>query len=302
MGTLTRRNEAALFNVAVAVSVALVSTAAALLYRKYRLKNAKSREDTQRVEPINNPVLLAAFEEAAERIGKMPASKLSNEDRLLLYALYKQTTVGDAPASFSLSSSWNIIKEQAKHTTWSRLIGFPRETAAAKYIALVEELEARDENYVPKDQDGLASGLFAPTVSRPAMENGGYENGDDSPESQLLLAASENDVTTLEGLLEMGVDVNYQDSQDGQTAMHLAADKGSIQCVEKLLQHGANASAKDHDGISVLQAAVIAGHVDTCRLLLKHGADPDQEDTDGDTPRSCAKDDGSAEMKKLFKF
>ena len=45
---------------------------------------------------------------------------------------------------------------------------------------------------------------------------------------------------------------------------------------------------------------MIAGQVPACRLLLKYGADPDQADHDGDTPRHCAADDGSEEMKLLF--
>ena len=66
------------------------------------------------------------------------------------------------------------------------------------------------------------------------------------------------------------------------------------------LNNGADANSVDREGISVLQAAVIGGSIETVKLLLDAGADPDHEDVDGDTPRSCANDDGSEEIKQLF--
>ena len=50
----------------------------------------------------------------------------------------------------------------------------------------------------------------------------------------------------------------------------------------------------------VLQAAVIAGHFEIAHFLLQNGANADQADFDGDTPRTCALDDGSDELRQLF--
>jgi hypothetical protein len=81
----------------------------------------------------------------------------------------------------------------------------------------------------------------------------------------------------------------------------VAADQGFNDVVICLLNAGARVDAADQDGISVLQAAVIAGQTETCRILWQQfKADPDQPDHDGDTPRLCAQDDGSREMKLLF--
>jgi acyl-CoA-binding protein len=169
--------------------------------------------------------------------------------------------------------------------------------------------------------DANVRGMFAPaTVSRPGIENGGIIEDDDPTgggvnrngignkttmmEVQLLQAAGRNNIEQVRTILkgtpsQAPVHVNYTD-ESGQTALHLAADKGSIDIVQALLSAGANVNAADHDGISVLQAAVIAGHVATCELLLQSGANPDQPDHDGDTPRSCAGDDGDSKMMLLF--
>jgi len=90
--------------------------------------------------------------------------------------------------------------------------------------------------------------------------------------------------------------------EGGQTALHMAADAGAVESLKLLLEHGADPKAADQYGISVLQAAVIAGHVKISKILIEHGADPDQADEDGDTPRNCAVDDGSADMRFLFRI
>jgi acyl-CoA-binding protein len=106
-----------------------------------------------------------------------------------------------------------------------------------------------------------------------------------------------NDMNTINDMNHVLVTVNALDDA-GQTALHLAADRGHPDCVRILLDHGADIFATDQDGISVFQAAVIAGHFETCRLLLERGADPDQPDVDGDTPRTCAQDD--PELRELL--
>ena len=110
--------------------------------------------------------------------------------------------------------------------------------------------------------------------------------------------ATFNDNTTSNTTTSMNVD---ECDEDGQTALHLAADKGHVDCVNLLLQNGANPNAADTSGISALEAAVIGGNVDVVRILLDAGGDPDQKDIDGETPRTCAEDDDDEEMKILLR-
>lgn len=93
--------------------------------------------------------------------------------------------------------------------------------------------------------------------------------------------------------------IHYRDEL-GQTALHIAADRGCQRAVSWLLEYGADLHAADHDGISVLQAAVIAGNVAICQTLLRYGANPDQPDRDGDTARLCAMDDDCRHLRNLF--
>mmetsp|Transcript_44921 Transcript_44921/g.137177 ORF Transcript_44921/g.137177 Transcript_44921/m.137177 type:complete len:232 (-) Transcript_44921:141-836(-) len=117
--------------------------------------------------------------------------------------------------------------------------------------------------------------------------------------SSLRRAASDGNAAGIQSALIAGAKVSETDDS-GQTALHFAADRGSAECIALLLKAGGDANSADGEGISVLQAAVIGGNVAAVKLLLESGADPDHEDIDGDTPRSCAEDDGSEEMRAFF--
>ena len=62
---------------------------------------------------------------------------------------YKQARCGDAPPNESLSP-WTSVVDRAKHSSWSRRRGIPRAAAAAKYVAIVEELRSADGDSASK--------------------------------------------------------------------------------------------------------------------------------------------------------
>ncbi|GAX12787.1 hypothetical protein FisN_15Hh266 [Fistulifera solaris] len=269
-----------------AVTTAIVVTTTVSWYRRRR----RSSE-----QPVNLPPgpVWDDFRHATQRVHTL---QLNNGDKLILYALYKQATVGDAPPHFQ-TKSWNVVVEQAKWDAWRKVASMTREQAATHYTTAVNELE-QETGVKVKDYDGFG----APTVSLPAVEHGGYDAAKEvaSDASQLLNATAKRDVALVKFLLqEEGVNPNATDDHQ-QTALHMAADKGAIECMKLLLEAGGNPNSADRDGISVLQTAVIAAKRDMVALLLQYGADPDQPDVDGDTPRSCAMQDGSDKMKALF--
>jgi hypothetical protein len=117
---------------------------------------------------------------------------------------------------------------------------------------------------------------------------------------QLRNAAIANDIDALQKAIRDGCDIDAVD-EDGQTALHFAADRKSLDCFSKLIQAGANVNAVDCDGFGVLQVALSSGlNVESIRLLLEAGANPDAFDDDGESPRSWVSEEGNVEMKDLF--
>lgn len=298
MSTRTPKN---FLTIATAVSVAVVGYVAVEWYRTHRRQLAakESRADRQLAQLGDSPAA-TKFKAAATKMRPIFGS-LSEGEQLILYALYKQALFGDAPPSFRPTPSGGL-DEHAKYSSWLHLKGMERAEAMERYSIAAEDIEQRRARGVVEEADDLLQG-FSHAVSRPAVDDGGVDAQAKDPASQLLKAAGEGQWKQLQVVLAQSSNaaalINHCD-ESGQTALHLAADKGHVECVQKLLEHGANVNAIDRDGISVLQAAVIAGEVEICRLLLEKGANPDQADMDGDTPRSCAADDGDEAMLLLF--
>jgi len=154
-----------------------------------------------------------------------------------------------------------------------------------------------DDNYIENTYQSNELSLSAKQSTLGGTETNALR--DTLGERSLFQAASTGNVALMQEMVQNG-SVDEKDEY-GQCPLHLAADHGSIECVNILLKAGGDYNATDNSGISVLEAAVIGGNVDVVRMLLKAGADPDHVDHEGDSPRTCAEDDEDIEMQNLMK-
>lgn len=76
--------------------------------------------------------LASRFSQAQARI--KPVTGLSNDVMLDLYALYKQSTVGDVSGS---RPGMLDVKGRAKYDAWAKRKGISKDAAMEQYIALV---------------------------------------------------------------------------------------------------------------------------------------------------------------------
>jgi ankyrin repeat protein len=101
------------------------------------------------------------------------------------------------------------------------------------------------------------------------------------------------DITeSLAVLLDHGTGID-QLSREGQSALHIAVDCGTIQAVSLLLDRGANVALADRDGQTALHKATnryrTCSSVEMVTALLAHGALVDAVDGEGRTPlHDCA--------------
>jgi ankyrin repeat protein len=108
----------------------------------------------------------------------------------------------------------------------------------------------------------------------------------------LLFDVSENRLDDVRKRLQQNPnDVHLADA-NGNSALHLAAEKGFTEMVKLLIDNGAdlNAANADPPKWSPLHYAAYEGHADVVGLLVASGAIPDVQDSQGDTPESWALD------------
>ncbi|CAL1529201.1 unnamed protein product [Lymnaea stagnalis] len=119
-------------------------------------------------------------------------------------------------------------------------------------------------------------------------------NEDDSWPGQLIhQAAIYNNVELLQCLLQ-GEEKSNINAQDvcGRTAVYTAVSNGSLQCLDLLLDHGADtnipAGSRCHN-MTPLHEAILDSKLEALAILLARGADLTVTDVSGKTPLALAK-------------
>uniref|UniRef100_A0A1I8A483 Non-specific serine/threonine protein kinase n=1 Tax=Steinernema glaseri TaxID=37863 RepID=A0A1I8A483_9BILA len=92
------------------------------------------------------------------------------------------------------------------------------------------------------------------------------------------------------GVFDAGDIVDFDDSEyngcctDDETALHCAAARGHMECVQSLLEGGAPVDTLDQAGQTALHMALRRGHLDIALLLITRGCGYNIQDEHGDTP------------------
>lgn len=75
-------------------------------------------------------------------------------------------------------------------------------------------------------------------------------------------------------------DINSKNSASA-SPLHLAAEKGNLDCVQLLLSRGVVVTGKDHKGQRPLHLAAMHGNLDCARALIDSGAAPHRKNKAG---------------------
>jgi ankyrin repeat protein/mannosyltransferase OCH1-like enzyme len=105
----------------------------------------------------------------------------------------------------------------------------------------------------------------------------------ESSNQLLLSAAQRNDMLEVKRLIELDVDVNYQDAE-GVSLLSIAVLYNNKELLALLLDKGANPNAQTKDGATMLYFASGLNFQEIAQLLIKYGADVNFVYNRGETP------------------
>ena len=100
-------------------------------------------------------------------------------------------------------------------------------------------------------------------------------------------------------LIENGADLRVKDKK-GLSILTHAARTGNLNVVKNLVGHSADVHDRSPRGITALYAAAINGHTDIAAFLIEHGAEIDARLNDGETPLMAAVWNGQVDMVELL--
>lgn len=117
-------------------------------------------------------------------------------------------------------------------------------------------------------------------------------------DTALHLAALYGHLDCVKLILEKGCQADAANEEDGSTAMHNAAAGGFLEMVQLLLEKSSAAAvnALDEDNETPLHTAARGGHGQIVKLLLDRGADASIKNASGHTPADEADDDDIIQM------
>eukprot|EP00578_Thalassiosira_sp_NH16_P016295 CAMPEP_0181127708 /NCGR_PEP_ID=MMETSP1071-20121207/28344_1 /TAXON_ID=35127 /ORGANISM="Thalassiosira sp., Strain NH16" /LENGTH=944 /DNA_ID=CAMNT_0023213469 /DNA_START=147 /DNA_END=2981 /DNA_ORIENTATION=+ len=146
-------------------------------------------------------------------------------------------------------------------------------------VALLESLRkimSKDELVahinLPSHSGGTAV-MFAAAGGHPKCTKLMIDEGADV---NAIATATPDYLEKLAKMIEEGtVDPNEDPHVDGVTGVHVAAEEGHLECVELLVEAGADVTVLDEEERSALFLAVKGNYGEVASALVKAGADPD---------------------------
>ncbi|WP_306419835.1 ankyrin repeat domain-containing protein [Bacillus sp. J14TS2] len=149
----------------------------------------------------------------------------------------------------------------------------------------------------------LAACQTDPDHSKPLSEKVELNTEEDIPmnQNQFILAAGKGDVEEVLRLLEKGVDIDGTDAQ-GRTAVVAATYGNHIEVVEVLIDKGADINIRDNQLNNVFLYAGASGYLDIVKLAIAAEADTTLTNRFGGTALIPAAERGHVEVvKELLK-
>jgi E3 ubiquitin-protein ligase HECTD1 len=141
----------------------------------------------------------------------------------------------------------------------------------------------------------LVTGFLLVAGRAPAQEAPAEQN----PQIQLWDAAMRGDTSALGRALAQGALVDSLDvrrSPNGRRALNWAAWFNRPAAVRFLIAHGAAVNGANLTGFTALHHAAENGSLEAARALLEGGADPGAPNYLGQTPRDVARDRGHLDV------
>lgn len=180
-------------------------------------------------------------------------------------------------------------------------------TDVAQYLIKINKMKRRSKEILEQtDNDGYTPLLIATsnghsdTVAMLVREGADIEAQEREEKNVFYIAAEEKRSKVLATLYSLRPNSSKQlikrSDQNGNTSLHVAAEKGHSKCLRMLVQFSKQVNMTNEDDQTPLHLAAMNGHFYTFSILIEADSNLMQEDdSEGNTPLHLAAGNGHAE-------
>lgn len=175
------------------------------------------------------------------------------------------------------------------------------------FSEILAEILRHEPNIEMRNEEGLTALVGASAIGRAEIVSqllhaGALPDGTGPfpKETALMMAAIPLGTECLELLLEAGAEVDGQNDA-GATALMTAVHWNNLDSVKLLTKTGASVDLRDAKGRTALFHAVVESRESICVELLRAGANPDVADNSGISLRKLASSSGSVTIHECFR-
>jgi ankyrin repeat/SOCS box protein 13 len=122
----------------------------------------------------------------------------------------------------------------------------------------------------------------------------------DADRSGLIFSCQTGQVSCIQTLIAYGADINFQERCHKVSCLQRCCTFGKTECLDVLLQAGANTELKDWDGDRPIQQAVFSERPECVKLLIAHGTNLFEKNNGGRMAIDFAGD--NAEIKAILQW
>eukprot|EP01038_Epipyxis_sp_PR26KG_P013897 gene13897-18634_t len=226
-------------------------------------------ELTMMLETLDSSSVSDEEFERASHLAKQ-IKHLDNEQKLLLYGLYKQSTIGDIdipkPAFYELTntSKWNA---------WNNFKGYPKNSSALAYVYLVSQLTNGEDGVFSCLKTSFAESGGSTAASISTLNHSNNINDNWNENEKMFEAVVLHDLDLLKKCIALNSNDINSKNVEGLTPLHFAADRGYIDIALLLLTSGAVINAQDNLLHTPLMNAVLCENEEMVKFLLEKSAD-----------------------------
>jgi ankyrin repeat protein len=150
-----------------------------------------------------------------------------------------------------------------------------------------------------KDENGISAVLLAVYYGQPLIANLLIER---HPDLDIFEASATGRLERVRNILDQQPDLISAYSNDGWTALHLAAFFKQPQLVALLIERGSEIAARSRNQMAnlPLNAAVASGSYEAASILIEHGADVNSRGSSASVPLHSAAANGDLRLIELL--